>query len=814
MSWLRNIKLGAKIIAGYAIALTLTAVVGVLAYVQLNAVQARFSELAGNLSQDRQVANDLQANLLGVRLAANQYLRLETEQALLAFGDAWEAYAASLAAADEAITKPERVALLKAIHTHSEAYRSAFDEVTQVVARRQSVREQALDPQATLAQDSLNQLAEELRQAGEPEALYQVGLAQEALQRMRVNMLKYLDTGEAQWVTRFDDRFSDFQAARQALSEMEAGRSSGFQTADAAVEAYATAFQGLRADYARQLELEAQLDQLGPQVREAGQQIVDSVIADALVEEQATTDLVTQTQWVVLATLAVAVVIGLSLGLVITRGITLPLKTLTQAVDQIARTDLPALAAEMAALAGGDLTRRVTITAQAVDLDGRDETGQMAQACNGMIARLGEIGQAFDTMSGRLRQAVGQVAESAASVGAASGQLAAAAGQAGQATSQIATTIQQVARGTQQQSEGVSRTAASVEQMKRAIDGVAKGAQEQAAAVGKASTITAQITTAIQQVAGNAEAVNQEATGAANAARTGSRTVEAAIAGMSSIKAKVGASAAKVREMGQRSDQIGAIVETIDDIASQTNLLALNAAIEAARAGEHGKGFAVVADEVRKLAERASAATKEIGGLIRAIQSTVGEAVRAMDEGAAEVAVGAERANEAGEALAQILKAAEGVRSQAEAARRAASQMGVASNELVGAMDAVSAVVEENTAATEEMAAGSSEVTQAIENIASISGENSAAVESASAEEMSAQVEEVTASAQSLSDMARTLQAIVAQFTLTEAGQAAPVAQVMPPAQVTPPARPVNGHANGAAGRTNGRRHSDLPLRN
>lgn len=449
-----------------------------------------------------------------------------------------------------------------------------------------------------------------------------------------------------------------------------------------------------------------------------------------------------------------------------------PLKRLTAVADLLAEGDV----------------------SQTVEVKSQDEIGQMATAFTRLIAYLQNmagvaekmsngdltedvtpksdkdvLGNVFVRMVANLRNLVGQVAESANGLGAASGQLAASANQAGQATSQIAATIQQVAKGTAQQTEGVTQTAASVEQMKRAIDGVAKGAQEQAAAVGKASNLTAQITAAIQQVQAIAQADEQGSARAAQEARAGAKTVEDTVRGMETIKAKVGVSAARVKEMGQRSDQIGAIVETIDDIASQTNLLALNAAIEAARAGEHGKGFAVVADEVRKLAEKSAAATKEIAGLIKSIQQTVSEAVTAMNESAAEVETGVSRANESGQALASILSAVEAVNRGATEAAATVQKMSASSNELVSAMDSVSAVVEENTAATEEMAAGSSEVTQSIENIASVSEENSAAVEqvSASAEETSAQVEEVTASAQSLSEMAQTLQELVKQFKLT-----------------------------------------------
>jgi methyl-accepting chemotaxis protein len=473
-----------------------------------------------------------------------------------------------------------------------------------------------------------------------------------------------------------------------------------------------------------------------------------------------------------------AILLGVLLSSLLTSSIVTPIKVYTGSLNRLKM---------------GDLSRELSDEVKRKNNTRRDELGDIGRALGATQKYLAsmadqlkliadgdlsievtplcdkdELGIETKKMTEGLRSIVNSIIDEAKSLNQSSGELAHAANQSSEATSQIATTIQQIARGTAQTTASITKTANSVEELTRAIDGVAKGAQEQAAASSKSATITGQLSAAVQQVATNAQAVTQGADAATQAAKQGTDVVEETLRGMQTIKSKVDISAQKVQEMGSRSDQIGDIVVTIEDIASQTNLLALNAAIEAARAGEAGKGFAVVADEVRKLAERSALATKEISSLIRGIQSTVAEAVSAMNEGSKEVEAGVAKANKAGTALSDILTAAESVSTEAEQAAAAAEQMAASTNELVSSVDTVSAVVEENTASTEEMAASSGEVSQAIENIASVAEENSAAVEevSASAEEMSAQVEEMTASASTLADQAKELQSIVNQFKL------------------------------------------------
>jgi methyl-accepting chemotaxis protein len=469
-----------------------------------------------------------------------------------------------------------------------------------------------------------------------------------------------------------------------------------------------------------------------------------------------------------IAAVAASSLFALVVGVYLTSSISRSVARVAAASRKIARDDLPGFSKVARALADGDLTQVPVVTAEPVEIKQRDELGRMADDFNAMIAELHLAASAFGAMTSGLKSLVGDVQASAQTLAETSLELDNATSQTGAAVQHVSLALQGVAAGAVATSRSATETNDAVSQLGGAIEGIADGAADQARQIQITSTTASHMASGVNKVAQDAEGVAASSQRARTSAERGARAVRETVADMSEIKTVVASAARKVQDLGCLGEKIGMVVETIDDIAEQTNLLALNAAIEAARAGEHGRGFAVVADEVRKLAERSSRETKQISELILQVQSGTQDAVTAMADGASKVEQGSVRADQAGQALNDILLAVEETVSQVTAIAAAAQEMTSAARLVEDAMVSISAVVEENTASTEQMAAQASEVTRAIQGIAEVAeGQRNASEEvTASAEEMSAQVEHMATRAQELAATAEQLQSLVARFTL------------------------------------------------
>ncbi|HEU0298315.1 MAG TPA: methyl-accepting chemotaxis protein [Longimicrobium sp.] len=386
-----------------------------------------------------------------------------------------------------------------------------------------------------------------------------------------------------------------------------------------------------------------------------------------------------------LATTLVAFAVLLAVALATTRRIVVPLR---EAVDVNRR------------LAEGDLTARA-------EARGRDEVGTMIQSLN--------------EMAGRMREAIGRITQLSGSLAESSTEISAGAAETAELVGQLGDVIEQITAGAQDQAHAAQNTAEVMEEMSAAID----------------------------HVAGDARALAASAEQGVGAARSSSAIIQRAMGSLDDIRATVLQAGERVRELDARSAEVELIVARVNDIAEQTNLLALNAAIEAARAGEHGRGFAVVADEVRKLADLSRRSTAEIGSLVERIRAGTEGVTAAMEAGTASADTGSRLARDAAGALDAILNALGDTNEHAQRIAGSAEGMTEHLDRLSGLVESVAGVAEESAAAAEEMAAQSGEVLAAVRRITAVS---EGAEEGAGS------------SVHSLSRMARQLRLAVADF--------------------------------------------------
>lgn len=383
--------------------------------------------------------------------------------------------------------------------------------------------------------------------------------------------------------------------------------------------------------------------------------------------------------------LGVMSLIGLTVLSVFMSTVTMsPVKNLTRVAEAVGR---------------GDLSSKV-------DVATGDELGQLGTTLNQTIDRLKGLVQSETDRDKMQNQVIGLLSVVSS---AAEGDLTSKAEVTADALGSVADAFNLMITGltslVTQTSDVAVEVQRSTSEILQSSERMRLGASQQTAQIRNAAEAVNTMSRITQRMAENADAATQTSVKATQAAVKGGMAVTETIKGMQRIRATVQSTGKKIKGLGERSLEIGAIIEVINEIATQTNLLALNAAIEAARAGEQGRGFAVVADEVRKLAERAARSTKDITGLIKGIQVETSEAVAIMEEGTREVEEGTKLADQAGAALREIEQIVKQTASLMTDITRAAGDQVKSTEGVVHTMDSISQLTQETTQGVQETVA-------------------------------------------------------------------------------------------------------------
>jgi methyl-accepting chemotaxis protein len=373
-----------------------------------------------------------------------------------------------------------------------------------------------------------------------------------------------------------------------------------------------------------------------------------------------------------------AIILGAGIAFVIARGISKPVSSMATIAEQISE---------------GDVDHNI-------EFRSKDEVGTLASAFRKLVDYIGEIADASE-----------RIAENDLTVRVEPKSEKDVLGNSFKTmVTNLSNMVNELTQNAEQLVSAANEVASSSEEMSR-------GSQEQANQVTQVSTAVEEMTATILQSSKNAGEATDASNKASDTATSGGKIVSETIQGMQKIAEVVRESADSIGKLAKSADQIGEIIGVIDDIADQTNLLALNAAIEAARAGEQGRGFAVVADEVRKLAERTGKATGEITEMIKGIQKETSDAVESMESGITEVDSGRDLADKAGTSLTEIVNMSQQVMDMIQQIATASEQQSAAAEQISKSIESVSSITKQTATGAEQSASAAEEMNRQAEGL-------------------------------------------------------------------------------------------------
>jgi len=683
MSW-KDIKIGKKLYIGFGIVLVLAIAIGWVGYSGISTISEKVTNAndANELVKQVKDMGVQRVSYANDRDATRHQTVLKATDEMLVLLDAMTAR----------FTSQEDIALAKAVRTKVDEYRAGWAEWV-VTSNDMAKAMTDITADANLAQpeffayrDAQSKSLEQAAKSGAGRQQMQTRVTRNASANellgkwleMRVAYRNYRLTGDKQYSKQMQDLLTsaaDLAVASKAATTDQAEQNE-LMTIAAACTRICNSMTSVVAknDEAKVVE---------EKLKTTAGQFVAAI--DEVRKSQQNQMASAQSSAVTMAVAFVfgAVIFGAFIAFFIARGISKPVSNMAEIAQEIATGDIQ----------------------KDVELHSKDEIGQLASSFRQLIAYMKELagaaeriaandltvevspksdkdvlGNSFKTMTGNLTGMIRQLGQNADELVT--------------AATEIASSAEEMSRGANDQNEQMGQVSSAIEEM----------------------------TATIVESSKNAAEASDGARGASDTASSGGKVVSETVQGMQRIANVVRESAESIQKLATSADQIGEIIGVIDDIADQTNLLALNAAIEAARAGEQGRGFAVVADEVRKLAERTGKATGEITDMIKGIQTETKEAVQSMETGIQEVDKGRELADQAGNSLTEVVSGSQRVMDMIQQIATASEEQSVAAEQISKNIEHIASITKETASGAEQSATAAEELNRQAEGLRQMVG--------------------------------------------------------------------------------------------